>query len=71
MSAFVFGCGCYLLCICFEDRLGMERRKETPVGFTGGPSKSKKLFKGKVPKLFGHSVHLGLWRSFWGCMNYT
>ena len=50
MSAFVFGCDCYLLCICFEDRLG-KRRKETPVGFAGGPSKSKKLFKGKVEEV--------------------
>ena len=27
VSAFVFGYDCYLLCICFEDRLGMERKE--------------------------------------------
>ena len=47
--------------ICFvfalKTGLGWKRRKETPVGFTGGPSKSKKLFKGKVSILFGHSGH--------------
>ena len=59
-----------VICFVFALKTGLGW-KETPVGFTGRPSKSKKLFKGKVPKLFGHSGHLGLWRSFWGCMNYT
>ena len=64
-----------VIVICFvfalKTGLGWKRRKEMPVGFTGGPSKSKKLFKGKAPKPFWHSGHLGLWRSFWGCMDYT
>ena len=75
---FVFALICFVsavIVICFvfalKTGLGWKRRKETPVGFTGGPSKSKELFKGKVPKPFWHSGHLGLWRSFWGCINYT
>ena len=52
-----------MIVICFvfalKTGLGWKRRKETPVGFTGGQSKSKKLFKGKVPKPFWHSDHFG------------
>ena len=53
--------GMIVICFVFALKTGLSRRegKKRLLDLLVGPSKSKKLFKGKVPKSFWHSGHLG------------